>query len=208
MGIMNDGIFGGFQKKAGPLTGRRVKGRNVITGNHHPSNLPQTDAQEQHTDRFAFLISFQVPLKTLIATGFKYTFKVGNAFTEATSYNFKHALLTDGADTKINYRTFLYSKGGLDGPYNPIAAYDNGAVSYTWTLTSYSDYDDLATFMVYNEDQNIFLSSADAVKRSASKYALALPEPFAHGKLHCYMSFRSAKKRVVSNSVYVGLITL
>ncbi|MEJ2882273.1 DUF6266 family protein [Pedobacter sp. GR22-6] len=208
MGILKNGIFGGFQQKTGPLTGRRVKGRNVITGLHRPSTIPLTDAQNYHNEKFNHVFEFQQPLKALIANGFKYVFKKGNAFTQALSYNFQHALVDEGTEYRLNYRAFLYSKGSLEAPFNPLASFTSGAVLYKWALTSHCDYDDLATFMVYNEDQNLFASSVDAVKRSACGYALQLPEPFAHGKIHCYMSLRSAKHRKVSNSIYVGLITL
>ncbi|WP_316788516.1 DUF6266 family protein [Pedobacter frigoris] len=209
MGILNKGIFGGFVNKTGPLVGRNVKGQNLITGLHYKSNKKISIAQQNQNLKLKFIVEFLKPIKSLIASGYKHVAKKGIAFNEAVSYNFQFAVIGSGGIYDIDYSAVLYSKGGLAGPLNPNVSFiDFDSLAFTWQLTNHCDYDDEATFLVYNEDLKLFAASINAVKRSKCEYLMELPPKFIPGKLHCYMSFQSRKFKKVSNSIYVGKLIL
>lgn len=207
MGILTKGIFGGFVNKTGPLVGRNQKGKNVITGLYHPSKKSRTPTQRQQNVKLALVFSFLRPIKGLLATGFKHVSRKGSAFNEALSFNFKSASVgIDGVYT-MDYARVMYSKGSLEIALNPMVVLANaGSVVYSWEMTTHCQYDDEATFLIYNEDLDMFLSQIDAVKRSNCGYVMDLPPGFDRGKLHCYMSFHSERLKKVSNSSYVGCL--
>ncbi|TKC09537.1 DUF6266 family protein [Pedobacter frigoris] len=179
MGILTKGIFGGFVNKTGPLVGRNVKGQNLITGLHHKSNKKISIAQHNQNLKFTLVIEFLKPIKGLIASGFKYVAKEGIAFNEVVSYNFKWAVTGSDGTYLIDYSAMLYSKGGLEGSLNPnVTLTDIDKLLFTWQLTNHCDYNDEATFLVYSEDNKLFSSAVNAVKRSKCEFLMELPRGF------------------------------
>ncbi|WP_449438023.1 DUF6266 family protein [Pedobacter steynii] len=63
---------------------------------------------------------------------------------------------------------------------------------------------DLATFIVYNETKEQFVTFQNVTERAANEVSLQMPKNFANDAVHCYMYYINAFSNVVSSSLYVG----
>lgn len=210
MGILRNGIFGGFVQRTGPLVGRRVNGQNVISMIKHPAEKPFTKAQQDQQLKMAMLASFLKKCKSLVDIGFAGAKRYGNAFNAATAYNLKNAVKGSAPDYMINYEKFLFSRGKLNGPNTPVmTALSEDRLVFSWlpiAQNEFNRYTDMACFMVYSEAKKMMICAVKVASRSDLSYVLLLPKGFIANERHCYMCFVSADGKVVSNSVYLGLI--
>jgi hypothetical protein len=209
MGILRKGIFDGFENKTGPLIGRRVKGKSVISAVQHRASKPRTQAQIDQQLKFKLVAGFLMWLKPLIAVGFKNVGGNTNAFNAAMKYNFKRIITGTSPDYQIDYPKLVYSRGSLFGPNNPAISLGTHAVVINWQpdgQNQFNQHTDKASFLVYCPGKNAFIILIDGAERSALGYNMAIPQDFAGYDLHCYMSLASTDRKVVSDSVYLGVV--
>jgi hypothetical protein len=209
MGIYNEGILGFFRGKVGSVIGSVVRGVHYMKGlgdfradNPSPSQLDQRI-------KFALMTAFLKPLKTLITAGFPSTKTGPSSANMALSVNLKHAITGISPDFRVDYQKFLFSSGGLSKVVGGALSTQDGAkLQFTWDLTGSQSPTDRATLMVYNPTQNTYVTLPDAAPRSAKAFSLQLPLDFSDQIIHSWISFTSADKKKVSDSVYLGTLTL
>lgn len=212
MGIQHQGAFGGFQGKAGPLVGHRVNGQNVITGIPYPSQKPPTELQLNARLKFKTLVQFLRPINSLLKVGFKNERRRDQSpFNAAFSENY--AAITGVAPAYvIDYEQIMLSKGPLASAWNPVVSSAVGAVvEFEWSALAFMDAGlptDRVTVLVYNAAQNLFVGLMGVAARSALTYTLNLPAEFVGDQVQCWISLVSADGDLVSDSQYVGAITV
>ncbi|WP_285058081.1 DUF6266 family protein [Pedobacter ginsengisoli] len=209
MGILNSGIFGGFSNKTGPVIGRRVKGKNVVTALYHPSLTPATQIQLVENHRFGLLISFLSLLNPLIAVGFKDFTKRNSPFNAAFKFNYKTAFILVNGQYQIDYPKIVYSKGNVCKPCCLHIAAVPGAIGFSWVpvaQTQFGRITDRATFVIYNADKNRLLIRQNGALRKDLAYQFEIPADFAGDELHCYMNFNNENGKLTGESVYGGLL--
>ncbi|WP_316788514.1 DUF6266 family protein [Pedobacter frigoris] len=212
MGIQHLGAFGGFQGKAGALVGHRVNGQNVITGIPYPSTKPPTQLQINARLRFGLMVDFLRPINSLLRVGFKDVKKEKqSAFNAAFSENYGTISGVAPAYV-ISYDQVIISKGPLAPAYNPEVSTVVGAgIKFDWSALAVLDSGkptDLVTVLVYNTVKNMFVGFMGVVPRSALTYTLDLPAEFAGDQVQCWISMASADGDLVSDSVFVGALTV
>lgn len=209
MGILRSGIFGGFRKKTGPLVGRRVRGQNIITGLHHPSDKVPTKPQQDAKERFSLLTSFLNEISELVNIGFKHYSKNRMPLNVAYSYNSDNAFVMEDDHYLLNYPKIMYSRGHIEPPDSVQVVLDAGSIKFSWLpqgQSIYCQYTDLGSFLVYNPAMMKAVTALNTIDRYALGYAVVLPPDFEDGTVHCYMNFASANGKVMGDSVYVGAV--
>lgn len=207
MGILRKGIFDGFENKTGPLVGRKIKGRNIISALPHKTESKSTQAQLDQQKKFELVAGALKRLRRLIATGFKQGNK--NAFSAAMKYNFKRLITGSSPDFGIDYSKLVFSKGSLAGPNAPVINLGINTVMFSWqpdTQTQFNQYTDKANFVIYCPAKNAFVLMIGGASRENLGYNMAIPANFEGHEMYCFMSFTSADGKAVSDSIYLGTI--
>lgn len=71
MGIINQGILGGFSGKVGPIVGFRWKSNYYIRARAAKVSNPRTPKQQEQRGKFATAFSFLKAIKPFIRIGYK-----------------------------------------------------------------------------------------------------------------------------------------
>ncbi|SMC54123.1 hypothetical protein SAMN04488101_101219 [Pedobacter nyackensis] len=209
MGILRKGIFGGFEKKTGALIGRRVKGKSIIYARQRKNAKLRTVAQLDQQLRFDLANSILKWFSDLIAVGFKRIAGKGSAFNAAVRYNFSALVTGISPDYVIDYSKLVYSRGSLEGPHRPSISRLSDGLQVSWlpdVQTRFNQYSDKATFVIYCPDREMFMKFPEHVIRSAMGCFLPLPVGLTDVSLYAWMSFINADGKLVSDSVYLGVI--
>jgi len=206
MGILSFGIFDGFEKRTGPLVGRIVNNKHVISIVQHAPTAPPTLAQLKQQAKFKLVVMLMVRVRQLIVLGFADN-KIANPFNAAVKYNFKKIITGVYPNYGIDYSKVLYNRGKIEGPASPQVGMGVDSIVFSWqagTQNQFSRLTDLANFLVYSPQfRQSFIAIGEA-KRSTLGYNMVLPSGFSELELHCYMGFTSADKAGAGNSLYLG----
>lgn len=214
MGIITNGIFGGFSKKTGALVGIRLGNLNVIRSLPLKSAKKPTAAQKKHRANFGQISALLSCIKPLVDLG--YAKKVSNsaAMNRAIKINMQMALIDHGTATSIDFTKLSFSEGNLRLPDNVNAeALSAQLINFTWAYHDYEDKwkaaDDLCTLLLYNETKQVFCYAMNAANRSDGLFQMTVPS-FASGDvLYAYLSVKSAfYPYIKSKSVYINNFTM
>jgi len=211
MGKISQGILGGFSGKVGNVIGGNWKGINYMRVKPASVANPQTEGQMDQRSRFNAALKFLQPMKDFIKVGYKsYAVKM-TEFNCAMSYILKNAITGTFPDYAIDYSAALISKGTLVRANGALAESTvAGSVAFTWTDNT-NGVDALATDVamvaIYNpaKVQASFLITGT---RADGNLTLLVPETFSGDEVHCYLAFKSATGIKVSDSIYVGAVTV
>lgn len=212
MGIIKQGITGGFSGMVGNVVGGSWKG--IAYMRIRPASVanPQTVGQLDQRSKFAVMIRFLEPLTSSLQVGFRnYAIKM-SAFNSAMSYNVKNALQGSYPNYTIDFSNALIAKGKLPRPLNQVAAsFDAGTIVFTWDDNSDevgAKTDDQTLLVVYNpaKDQAIFTEGSAG--RADGTQTVTLPDSFSGDLVQCYMAFKAKAGELISNSGYAGAVTV
>ncbi len=211
MGIIKNGILGGFRKKTGTVVGAYWRKLDVIRALPRSSGKAPTALQVEQRLKFGMVTSFLSPLQELIEEGFHSPGDLRTAMNRAVAYHLKSAVRGAAPDFSIDPERLSYSQGKVDLPHSVNVSVTDEApagLEITWTNAElegkYHRLDDMATILVYNETQGRFIKAPRVAQREARVYTVALPADFL-GHIHVYLSFTGiATKLLKSNTRYVG----
>jgi hypothetical protein len=209
MGIYNEGILGFFRGKVGRVVGSVVRGVHYMKGLGDFRADNPSPAQLDQRLKFALMTAFLKPLAGLIKTGYQTVKNGPTSANLALSANLRHAITGVSPNFKVNYEKFMFSVGSLPKAIAAgMATQDNAKLQFFWDYKGDEPLTDMATLLVYNPEQNTYVTLPTAASRAAKTFSLQLPTDFADQILHGWISFVSADKKRVSESVYLGGITL
>jgi hypothetical protein len=205
MGIYKEGILGFFRGKVGSVVGSVIRGVHYMRGLGDFRADNPSPAQLDQRVKFALMTAFLKPLKSLIAIGFQ-TGKTGlTSANLALSANLKQAISGVSPNFAVDYAKVMYSQGSLaKGLGAGLVTQDNEKLQFNWDLKGDEAGTDLATVMVYNPTQKTYVVLSNAALRSAKTFVLQLPTDFTDQVVHGWISFVSADKKRVSDSLYLG----
>jgi hypothetical protein len=211
MGKISQGILGGFSGKVGNVIGGNWKGINYMRVKPASVANPQTDGQMDQRSRFNTALKFLQPMKDFIKIGFKnYAVKM-TEFNSAMSLILKNSITGIYPDYVIDYATALVSKGTLLSAIGSLVESTvANSVSFTWTDNSNgldAQATDVAMVVVYNPAK-VQASYLIAGTRADGNLTLLVPETFSGDEVQCYLAFKGATGSKVSDSVYVGAVTI
>ena len=212
MGIIRQGITGGFSGMVGNVIGGSWKGIAYMRIRPVSVANPKTDPQLDQRSRFAVAMRFLEPLAEFVKTGFKnYAIKM-SPINKAMSYNVLNALQGTYPNYTIDYPNALVSKGKLPRALNQVAASTvAGTVLFTWDDNSdevKARADDKNLLLVYNPEKNQAVTFSELGERADGTQSVTVPNSFSGDLVHCYIAFKADKGGLISNSSYAGAVTV
>ncbi|MDR6783327.1 hypothetical protein ABIE26_000185 [Pedobacter africanus] len=214
MGIIRQGILGGFRNKTGSVVGAYWRNRDVIRGLPRASNKAATQLQINQRFKFGMVTAFVARLSGFIDMGFGSGGGSTSAMNQAVAYHLSNAITGVAPNFTIDYTKVKINKGKLllaNGIQVAITA--AARIDFTWLNTvpdgKYKDATDRANVVVYNPTKDTFVVLPSAAARSALGYNLIVPPDYSGDQVHCYISFSSIiHKKLVSDSEYIGEFTV
>lgn len=214
MGIIRQGILGGFRNKTGSVVGAYWRDLNVIRALPRVSNKPATQAQINQRFKFGLVTGFLSGLSDQIDAGFKKGAGSVSAMNAAVAYHLKTAITGVAPNFTLDYTKLKFSTGKLSLPASVgVDVTAPARLDFNWTLdganAKYKDATDMVNVLVYNPTKNQFVSLMNAAPRSALGFNLPVPPDFTGDTVHTYLSFTSTlKKGLSSNSIHIAAIPI
>lgn len=214
MGIIRQGILGGFRQKTGSVVGAHHRGQDIIRALPRKSNKPATQAQANQRSKFGMVTSFLSRLVRLINIGFDKGQNTPTPMNKAVAYHLSNAITGVAPDFTIDYTKVRFSRGNLVLPENiTVTGAGPAQVKFGWTPSTmddeYQSAGDMANVLLYNPVKDRFVMLINAAARSVGTYTLQAPPDFIGDSVHCYVSFTSVtKKQLCSDSQYVEFVEL
>jgi hypothetical protein len=214
MGKISQGVLGGFSGKVGNVVGGSWKGIDYMRIKPASVANPRTAAQVDQRSKFSIVLNFLQPLSEFLRVGFKLYAKKMTQFNSAMSYNLNHAVTGAYPNFSIDYPNVLVSRGQLNGAIGAAATSTNPAtVDFTWVDNSgpgrsKASTTDKAMLLLYNASKGIAVYNLDGASRDTGAQSLNTPTDFSGDDVEAFMAFISEDGSQVSNSVYVGSVTV
>ena len=208
MGIINQGILGGFSGKVGPIVGFRWKSNYYIRARAAKVSNPRTPKQQEQRGKFATAFSFLKTIKPFIRIGYKEFTQDKSAFNAAMSYTLKRAVTGSGKEIRIDFNRVLVSMGTLMPIFEGTATQNGNKMYFNWQDNSgmgNAEDTDIAMLLVYNKDKETAVYDTKTALRSSQHAELQLPSDWQDDELIAYLSFCSADGNTIANSIRLSV---
>ncbi|SHG12428.1 GNAT family N-acetyltransferase [Pedobacter caeni] len=212
MGILINGLFGGFHGRVGNLVGYTLKGKHVIRMIGR-SEKPLTPARKANCQKMTVVNEILKPSIYAIRAGFRLAV-VGtdrNEYNEAVSYNKKNALRGEYPNISLDYSKVLMSMGTLPVAVNPSISQNEEKITFNWEDQVFSGsqyYNDRAMLVIYFPDLKDTCYQLIGAKRGEGTDVLSIDPAHLNKRMEAYISFARQDGREVSNSVHAGSLNL
>ena len=215
MGKNYQGINGNFSGKIGPTVGRISKGR-TITAIYQPEvRNPQTTKQQQVRTRFDLIVEFLRLFTGWAKVMCKGLSRYGSTWNGLLKINMEDGNLECIAGTWPNYvvdpTKAELCRGDLELPWNPNGAIDSNILTVEWTDNSdigQAKGNDHACLAAYNGAKKSVVYSLTAGVREEVAAYLTLPTAWGGDSVDVFLAFRSDNGELVSDSAYIGRMTV
>ena len=211
MGTIKQGILGGFSGKVGTVVGSSWKGLSYMRGQAQSVKNPRTAKQMAQRDKFALALSFIRPIQSFIKVGFK-TYAVHQSeFNAAMSYTLKNAIKGTYPSFTIDFAQAMVSRGSLAKPLNIQKQNNDNEIAVSWqdnSGTANALDTDFAMLMAYNADKGEAVYDMTSTCRGDEGSSLRYPSDWVGDTVHVYLAFVSEDGTLVSDSEYVGSMTI
>ena len=211
MGTIKQGILGGFSGKVGTVVGSSWKGLSYMRGQAQSVKNPRTAKQMAQRDKFALALSFIRPIQSFIKVGFK-TYAVHQSeFNAAMSYTLKNAIKGTYPSFTIDFAQAMVSRGSLAKPLNIQKQNNDNEIAVSWqdnSGTANALDTDFAMIMAYNADKQEAVYDMTSTCRGDEGSSLRYPSDWVGDTVHVYLAFVSEDGTLVSDSDYVGSMTI
>ena len=211
MGTIKQGILGGFSGKVGTVVGSSWKGLSYMRGQAQSVKNPRTAKQMAQRDKFALALSFIRPIQSFIKVGFKAYAVHQSEFNAAMSYTLKNAIKGTYPSFTIDYAQAMVSRGSLAKPLNIQKQNNDNEIAVSWqdnSGTANALDTDFAMIMAYNADKQEAVYDMTSTCRGDEGSSLRYPSDWVGDTVHVYLAFVSEDGTLVSDSEYVGSMTI
>ena len=208
MGIINQGILGGFSGKVGPIVGFRWKSNYYIRARAAKVSNPRTPKQQEQRGKFATAFSFLKAIKPFIRIGYKEFTQDKSAFNAAMSYTLKRAVTGSGKEIRIDFDRALVSMGTLMPIFEGTATQNGNKMYFNWQDNSgmgNAEDTDIAMLLVYNKDKETAVYDTETALRSSQHAEIQLPSDWQDDELIVYLSFCSTDGNTIANSIRLSV---
>jgi hypothetical protein len=212
MGTIEKGYLGGFKGLLGTAVGSKWKGKSVVKSRPpRKRTTPSTELQLQQQAKFALIIAFLKPIRTLLNQTYKKP-----AAGDMSGHNMAFSVNKDAITGvypafAIDYPKVLLSQGGLHNVDAPAAASNTaGKLVFTWTDNSDGVNElisDMAFVAAYSEEKKRWIQKQQVATRSAGTCTLDVPV-FNGKPVQTYIGFMSADRKKISDSSYTGVVNI
>jgi len=219
MARLKSGILGPIIGKIANLVGYIRLGQPVIrTEARKPKKKrARSDAQKAVNLKFKIVKSFIADISDFINVGYKLDVAGTTKIPEnnAVSYHINEAVTGTYPDLVLDYSKVLVSRGKLPVPLNPTVELVGDVLKFKWDIDPKSDWKrkrDQVMLLAYKtatQEPDYVLSGARRFEGTDE-----LPVRIARNKnrkddfLETYIAFIADDRQSISNSVYVGRVTV
>jgi len=212
MGKIRKGILGGFSGTVGTVVGANWRGIAYMRSLPQKVKNPKTLGQRTQRNKFAVTLAFLQPLTGFLRVGWKlYAYK-RTPFNAAMSYTIANAITGTYPNFTIDASQVLVSRGALSPASNANASpTPGGNISITWQNNSGSttaNEDDKALIAIINQNKGEAVFDTAGTRRDSTNQNMTMPMSWVGEQVNVYLGFISADEKQVSNSVYLGQITV
>ena len=212
MGTIQKGILGGFSGKVGTVVGGTWKSIDYMRSKASSVSNPRTEGQLNQRAKFATVLHFLQPLTEFLRTGFKLYANKMTQFNSAMSYNLNNAITGTYPDFSIDLAKVLVSRGHLSGASNPLVnAAGSQKVEITWDNNSgvgNAKETDQTLVVLYCLTKAEIVAEIRAARRTETSQEITVPQHFVGEEVEAFISFISEDGKEVSNSLYLGSVTI
>lgn len=213
MAKLINGILGPIIGNLGPITGSTWKNIAYIKERPAKGNKKQkrSAAQDAVLQKFRFIQHFLVPFRPYLNVGFARMAKDKTEINAAFSFNYKTAFTGTWPDIKVDYANLKLSSGKLSGLYG-LQLERTAALhlELTWekTVVGKASPDDQLILAVYSPELKMTDGFIGGVKRNALHCSFDLNSRFVKQELEVYLSMISASRKSISESIYLGRLSI
>ncbi len=211
MAKIPEGILGPIFGKAGPVSGHRWNGQNIIRTSSRRGNTKPTPNRVAQQYKIKLCNSF-----TKAFTGTNFFNKsfpsygdTGTGYNRATSALMSQAIVGNYPATFLSYPKILISQGPLPAAENAAATLlADESVVFTWadnSTTGIAHPKDTVILVAYFPQGGDIIYSLNAGVREDGQALLINKEPKGYAA-ETWMGFISLDERAASNSVYTGAL--
>ncbi len=212
MGKIKQGILGGLSGQVGNVIGANWKGVDYLRIKPTSVANPRTEGQVNQRTKFSTVLSFLQPMTDFLRVGFKQYASGMTQFNAAMSYNLNNAVIGTLPNFSVDYPNALVSRGNLTTPANGVAVSTTAAeLDITWSDNSANGSalaTDKALIVALNSTRGEAVFTTAGPERSIGVANLVLPSDYSGENLEVFLGFVSADGTKVSNSVYLGSVSI
>ncbi|MBU4539238.1 MAG: DUF6266 family protein [Weeksellaceae bacterium] len=212
MGKIRQGILGGLSGKVGNVIGANWKGIDYLRIKPSSVANPRTPGQVDQRSKFSTVLRFLQPMTDFLKVTFRQYASGMTQFNAAMSYNLNNAITGVYPNFAIDYPNALVSRGNLTTPADGAAVSTTAAeLDITWTNNSGTGSamaTDKALIVAINAVRGEAVFTTAGPARSAGSALLNLPVEYSGENLEVYLGFISEDGSKVSNSVYLGSVSI
>jgi hypothetical protein len=160
--------------------------------------------------KFALSLKFIQPMTGLIRTGWKLYAHRQSPFNAAMSYTIDNAVMGAYPNYSIDPGKVMISRGALTPALNATAA-ENGNLVFSWVDNSgvnAAKATDKTLIAIINLAKGEAVTDNAGAERATGSQAVVIPADWSGDDVHVYLGFISEDGKEVSNSVYVGSISI
>ncbi len=213
----DDSIIGHTTGKIGPVTLTTWKKLNIVKSNIvRKRGTKQSEKQILQNEIFKLILQFFTPAKLVIDTGFQLPKNISKTHMNlATSFHMKNTIINvedkcyiDLAKVKFSQPIKLTKQA-----WNPALSAEEGRkVTITWELNPYpqkcSQPDDEVIIVIYNRNEDLYLVNWAVGRRDMLTYTYLAHKQHIGHDLFCYMFIASANSKLISETDYLGMVTV
>lgn len=206
MGISRQGIHGNYRKKVGNVVARKYRGRVILSIYQPDVSNPNTPKQQQHRSLFVDKIR---ALKGFAGFAKKWARDWYNWGTGWS--NFVKGNWDAFSGNEPRYDQLELTRGTLLAGNNPSAAVEVGIVTASWTNNAgqgNAEADDLTIIAAYNSAKGVLVYNDLGAKRSDRETQLTVPSAWNGDNAEIYLSFYRPDGSLVSDSLYLGSLSV
>jgi len=186
MGVITQGILGGFSGKVGPVVGGKWKDIDYMRGYVVPSN-PNTTGQQTVRTKFSALVNLaRLLLSTILQPFWDLYYSDMSGFNAWISENY---ILVDGSN-KLQ-ATSLMAKGNLETLHTNTSTYDTatGETSISWTagIQSNGASDDTVGIVIYEKTTDRFFFDIGNITRNDGTTLVTIDSGFSATNVIVYI---------------------
>lgn len=207
MGIIKNGILGGFSGKVGSVVGVPWRDIDAIRALAKPRTHPVSQAELLQRAKMATVSSFLQPMRDLLEVGYRNFAVKKDGANAAQSHVMKNAIVVKENDVYILCEEVLVTRGDL--PNVKVAAagsVEKGVVLFNWEDNSglgKAGRADKAILVVRCNEPKCCAYTLDGGLRSDGAASIRV-DTFSGCEVQTWLGFLSKDRKDITNSVFTG----
>ena len=210
MGIIKQGILGGFSGKVGNVVGASWKGIDYIRSLPSSVRNPRTPRQVKQRTKFSLVQGFLTSMTPFIRIGFRNYTNQQSAMNAALSYNVTRGIKGEGENIELDYPNLQVSRGKLFSTTVALASVNGDNITVEWETIIANDAreKDEVYVVFFNKSKGVAIYNSERVYRMAGETRFAIPALWDGDTVECYVAFSALEGKEMSNSKYAGSIEI